>query len=311
MDVGQLRTLVHVAELGSLSKASDRLHIAQPALSRQIRLLEEELGARLFDRHGRGMVITDIGREVLAHALRVLAEMEQIRASVADLNASLHGTVAIGMPPTVAEIITAPLARLFRDEHPQVVPRFVPGFTGYLLDWLQRGEVDVAVLYDPQPSRTLKIKPLLLENLFLIGPPEADLTPIRAVPFQKLAGEKMLLPSARHGLRAIVDRCAVEACISFQVVLEADSLSTLKDLVQTGFGLTILPLAPIHEDIAEGRLKAAPLVDPTPARRLILAYPGDRPISRLTRFAGESVAAVVGDLVSQGIWAGHLLSEKA
>src|ERR1044071_7369421 len=137
MDVGQLRTLVHVAELGSLSKASDRLRIAQPALSRQIRLLEEELGARLFDRHGRGMVITDIGREVLAHALRVLAEMEQIRASVADLNASLHGTVAIGMPPTVAEIITSPLARLFRDKHPQVVPRFVPGFTGYLLDWLQ------------------------------------------------------------------------------------------------------------------------------------------------------------------------------
>jgi LysR family transcriptional regulator, nitrogen assimilation regulatory protein len=311
MDVGQLRTLVHVAELGSLSKASDRLHIAQPALSRQIRLLEEELGARLFDRHGRGMVITDIGREVLAHALRVLGEMEQIRASVADLNASLQGTVAIGMPPTVAEIITAPLARLFRDKHPQVVPRFVPAFTGYLLDWLQRGEVDVAVLYDPQPSRTLKIKPLLLENLFLIGPAEADLVQIRAVPFQKLAGEKMLLPSARHGLRAIVDRCAEEAGISFCVALEADSLSTLKDLVKTGFGLTILPLAPIHEDIAAGRLKAAPLVDPTPTRRLILAYPGDRPISRLTRFAGESIGTVVGDLVSSGVWAGHLLSDKA
>lgn len=311
MDVGQLRTLVHVAELGSLSKASDRLHIAQPALSRQIRLLEEELGARLFDRHGRGMVITDIGREVLAHALRVLAEMEQIRASVADLNASLHGTVAIGMPPTVAEIITAPLAHLFRDKHPQVVPRFVPGFTGYLLDWLQRGEVDLAVLYDPQPSRTLKITPLLLENLFLIGPPDSDLTPIRAVPFRKLAGEKLLLPSARHGLRAIVDRCAEEAQVSFCVTLEADSLSTMTDLVRSGFGLTILPLAPIHEDIAAGRLKAAPLVDPTPARRLILAYPGDRPISRLTRFAGESIGAVVSDLVSRGVWAGHLLSEKA
>lgn len=311
MDVGQLRTLVHVAELGSLSKASDRLHIAQPALSRQIRLLEEELGARLFDRHGRGMVITDIGREVLSHALRVLADMEQIRASVADLNASLQGPVAIGMPPTVADIITAPLARIFRERHPQVVPRFVPSFTGHLLDWLQRGEIDVAVLYDPQPSRTLKIKPLLLENLFLIGPPEADLSPIRAMPFARLAAEKILLPSTRHGLRAIVDRCAEEAQVSLCVALEADSLATLKDLVKAGFGWTILPLAPIHEDVAAGRLKAAPLVDPAPTRRLILAYPGDRPISRLARFAGDSICAVVSDLVSRGVWAGHLLSDKS
>ncbi|HZW46452.1 MAG TPA: LysR family transcriptional regulator, partial [Microvirga sp.] len=83
MDIAQLRTLIHVAELGSLSKAAGRLHIAQPALSRQIRLLEEELGIRLFDRHGRGMVLTERGRDVLRHAIRVLAELEELRASAA------------------------------------------------------------------------------------------------------------------------------------------------------------------------------------------------------------------------------------
>src|SRR5690242_15274567 len=81
MDVVQLKTLIHVAELGSLSKAADRLNIAQPALSRQIRLLEDELGVFLFDRPGRGMVITEVGREVLDHATRVMAELEAIRHS--------------------------------------------------------------------------------------------------------------------------------------------------------------------------------------------------------------------------------------
>lgn len=91
MDVTQLRTLIHVAELGSLSKAVDRLHIAQPALSRHVRLLEEELGVRPFDRHGRGMIVTEQGQGVLRHALRAMAELEEIRAVVSDENAPLRG----------------------------------------------------------------------------------------------------------------------------------------------------------------------------------------------------------------------------
>ena len=114
MDISQLRTLIHVAELGSLSKASDRLHIAQPALSRQIRLLEQELGVRLFDRHGRGMIATDQGRDVLRHALRIMAELEEIRAVVSDENAPLRGHVSIGMPPTASDILSAPLVSAFK-----------------------------------------------------------------------------------------------------------------------------------------------------------------------------------------------------
>src|ERR1044071_2451136 len=106
MELSQLRTLIHVAELGSLSKAADRLHIAQPALSRQIQLLEKELGVYLFERHGRGMIITDIGREVLEHARRVLLELESIRTVVAQDRTSFRGLVVVGMTPTVAEIVT-------------------------------------------------------------------------------------------------------------------------------------------------------------------------------------------------------------
>lgn len=307
MDLNQLRTLIHVAELGSLSKAADRLRIAQPALSRQMRLLEEELGTRLFERHGRGMVISEAGKHVLSRATRIMAEVQDIKADLAELNSTITGRVVIGMPPTVSEIITVPLVDIFRHVHPGVELRFVSAFTGYLLDWLQRGEVDVAVLYDPQPTRSLRSRPLLLESLLLIGDSSAGLSINRAKPFSCLGEHRLLLPSRQHGLRAIVERLAVEADITLNVSVEADSLSTLKNLVRNGHGFTILPLAPIHEDIEKGRLTAAPLIEPSPSRRLVLTSSSDRQITRGAQFAADAIVRVITDLVDRGIWVGHLL----
>jgi LysR family transcriptional regulator, nitrogen assimilation regulatory protein len=308
MDLSQLRTLIHVAELGSLSKAADRMRIAQPALSRQMRLLEEELGVRLFVRHGRGMVITEQGRDVLAHAMRVMAELDEIRARTSDANAPLTGQIAIGMPPTVADILSVPLVTAFGKSHPKVMLRLVSAYTGYLLDWLHRGEIDVAILYDPHAARSVRSRPLLLENLFLIGPRKAGFSTARAIPFKQLDGKRLLLPSVRHGLRTIVERCATEAGISLDVAIEADSYATLKDLVRRGHGWTILPLAPIHDDIVARRLTAAALIDPVPVRRLMLSYPADRPVSRLARFAGETITSIVSDQVERAVWAGQLLA---
>ena len=305
MELSQLRTLIQVAELGSLSKAADRMHIAQPALSRQIRLLEEELGIRLFARHGRGMIITEQGQKVLQHATRILAELEEIRTQASET--SLTGQIAIGMPPTVADIISVPLVTAFGEAHPKVMLRLVSAYTGYLLDWLHRGEIDLAILYDPRPVRSLRSEPMLLESLVLIGPPEAGFSITRAMPFEKLQGRRLLLPSPRHGLRIIVERCAAETGIALDIAVEADSYATLKDLVRHGHGWTILPLAAIGEDIAAGQLSAAALVDPAPVRRLTLSYPADRPVARLTSVAAAIIKAIVSDKVERALWPGQLL----
>ena len=311
MELSQLRTLIHVAELGSLSKAADRLHIAQPALSRQVRMLEEELGFALFLRHGRGMVLSEQGAEVLTHATRIFAEVEEIRATAKPAGAPLTGEVAIGLPPTVAEIISLPLAAAFGKAHPDAKLRLVSAYTGYLLDWLHRGEIDTAVMYDPRNARSLRCRPLLLENLFLIGPPGTGFSTFQAVSFASLEGKRLLLPSLKHGLRIIVENCAAETGITLDVGIEADTYALLKDLVRTGHGWTILPLAPIHADVTAGLLTAAPLIDPAPARRLILAYPADRPASRLARFAGQAIEETARDLVERAVWAGQLLSPKS
>lgn len=307
MDIIKLRTLIHVAELGSLSKAAERMRIAQPALSRHVRLLEEELGVRLFDRHGRGMVINDAGKEVLSRALRIINEFNDIKSSVSGDAGSLSGRIIIGMPPTVGEILSVPLVRAIRSTHPRLEIRFITAFSGYLADWLQRGELDVAVIYDPQLVRSMRSRPLLLESLVLVGPPDSGLSLDKAVPFSRLGEVTMLLPNPRHGLRGLIDRFALAAEIELTVDIETDSLHMLKDLVRNGFGYTVLPLAPIHADIIEGRLSAAPLIDPAPARRLLLAYPPDRSISRAARFASDQVSAIVDDLVRRGVWKGDFL----
>ena len=309
MDVPQLRTILQVAELGSLSKAADRLRIAQPALSRQVRLLEEELGIRLFDRHGRGMVVTEAGKEVLRHAQRIMQELDEIRATVADEDAPLRGQVSIGMPPTVSDILSVPLVSAFQVRHPEARLRIVSAYTGYLLDWLHRGELDVAIMYETRPVRSLRMEPLLEEVLFLIGPPDSGLRPDLPVSFAQVAALKLFLPSLGHGLRTILEQSAQIAGCRLEVPVEADSYSTLKNLVESGHGYTILPLAPIHRDVLVGRLVYAPIEGPTPSRRLMLTYPTDRATLRLARFAGNVMTATASDLVRSGVWSGRLLAE--
>ncbi|MRK21935.1 LysR family transcriptional regulator [Pseudomonas sp. JG-B] len=307
MDIVRLKTLIHVAELGSLSKAANRLHIAQPALSRQIRHLEEELGVELFERHGRGMVVTELGLQIVEHASRILEEIESIRATASAGSSSLWGSVTIGATPTVAEIVTVPLVRKIRELHPNLAVRFSSAFSGYLLDWLQSGELDLAFSYDPQPRHTLRIQPVMMENLVLVGPPRAGLSLDKPVTFASLQDQQVVIPSTRHSLRAIVEDCARQAGIKLNCNVEADSFAAMIDLVREGFGLTILPQAPIYSQVQAGTLSAAPLIEPQPSRKLVLVYPADRKVSPAAKYVGQAFIELTEDLVARNIWAGHML----
>lgn len=300
MDVSQLRTVLHVAELGSLSRASERLRIAQPALSRQVRLLEAELGVRLFERHGRGMVPTEAGADVVRHARRVMAELDEIRATVAGDEAALRGHVSVGMPPTVADLISVPLVAAFRARHPEATLRIVSAYSASLLDWLQRGELNVAILYGTRPAASLRTVPLIEEPLSLIGPPGAMLAgPVGIDAVARLA---LLLPSPGNGLRAIVEGWADAAGVALDVKVEADSYATLKALVENGHGYTILPPAPLTAERQAGRLTVAALAEPAPSRRLVLTMPAEREASRLTRYAAAAIETTALGLVDAGTW---------
>lgn len=198
--------------------------------------------------------------------------------------------------------------RAFDARHPGVELGFVSAFSGYLLDWQQRGELDLAVLYDPQTTRSLRTRPLLLESFYLIGPPGAGLRRRRPLRFAALAERPLVLPGPRHAMRSIFQRCAAEAGIQLKVRIEVDSLSAMKDLVRGGYGETLLPLASMHDEVASGQLIAVPLLDPVPTRRMALSFPADRPASRAAQFAAAEIARIVSERVADGTWSGEIIA---
>ncbi len=302
MDVSQLRTIVYVAKYGSLSKAADQLCIAQPALSRHVRLLEDELGTRLFTRHGRGMILTEQGLVILQHAQRILTEFDEIRSTISAEGSAFTGRVSIGMPPTVTELLALPLVEAMRQAHPAATVRIVTGYSLYLLDWVHRGDIDVAILYDPRAIRSLKTEPLLEENFYVVAPWEAGLASDIPFPVADLAGKPLILPSADHSLRQIIDRAAAQAGISLSTAVEGDSYTALKQFVLKDGRWTVLPFAAVQQDVAARRLSAAPLVSPTPMRLLELAVSADRPLTRLASVAQQLIVSVTSRLVKTGQW---------
>ncbi|NOG73072.1 LysR family transcriptional regulator [Roseicella sp. DB1501] len=301
MDLRQLRTFREVAEAGSLSRAADRLRLAQPALSRQIRMLEEEIGTPLFARHGRGMQLTEAGQAFLDRILGPVRQLERAGEEVRALGSAVSGQVALGMMPTLACVLAGPLARRVAAEHPGLSLRIVEGYTGHLVEWVQRGVTDATLLYGPAQALHLRVSELLLEEMVLVGDAGSGIGPA-PVPFATLAGRRLVLPSRAHGLRRIVETAAGRARITLEVGFEADSFGVLKDLVEAGLGQAVLPRSAIRAEEAAGRLRSAPLVRPVPRRQVVLALPPDRPASRATATVLGLLRREVAARAAAGDW---------
>lgn len=302
MELRQIRTFVHVAELGSISAAAERLHMAQPALSRHLQALEQELGVRLFQRHGRGVALTPAGTMLLSRSTGVLRELDGMREDLRNAAEKPCGRVSFALPPTVAEFLCGPLVEHFSRSFPQVQLSISTGYSGYVLDWLQRGMVDVAVLYDVAASPMLRLRALLPERLHLIEHRQDVATPAGAVPVEALFERRLILPRPQHGLRRLLDAVAARKGMTLMPVIEVDSLPLQLDLVRRGFGSTVLPAAAAHADISAGRLAARALIAPEVTRHLVLATPIDRPPTSAARLFVEAIEETTRSLVASGVW---------
>src|SRR3990167_6114127 len=164
MDLKQIEYFVRVAELGSFTRASVVLDIAQPALSRQVRLLEVELRQNLLVRNGRGATPTEAGKLLLEHGRGILHQVERAREELGRVRGALAGRVAIGLPPSIAKVLTVPLTRAFRQQLPQASISISEGLSAHMQEWLQTGRLDIAVLYNAMPAPDIEIAPLLDED---------------------------------------------------------------------------------------------------------------------------------------------------
>jgi DNA-binding transcriptional LysR family regulator len=298
VDFKRLGYFAQIAELGSLTRTSERLGIAQPSLSRQMRLLEQELGVTLFTRGHRGMQLTEAGELLRARIVGPMRQIGHAIYEVRSLPSETGGSVVFGMPPTMIQLLAGPLARRVAGSAPNISLRILDGYSGHLLDWIRRGELDAAILYGPTPAGVNATK-LVEDELVLVGPPDAPIGADAAVAFRRLAGLPLILPSPMHGLRGALEGAAAKARVKLSVEQQADSFHLMKELVESGLGYTVLPHFAVGREVAAGRLARWRIVDPVPRRQLYLAMQSGaespRAVLQVEELVRQEVAALIGD----------------
>lgn len=302
MDFKQLKAVVTVAEVGSVTRAAELLYLAQPAVTRQIRALERELGVVLFERTREGMRPTDAGTAMVRRARRALHELERARADVQPTPDVVTGTVTLGLLESTSDLLAGRLAAAIADQHPGIELRLVTGYSGHLQQWLDGGELDLTLLYNLGRAPSLNNHPLVRERLWAVAPPSDGLRGDRPVPFGAVAGHPLVLPTPGHALRTLIDGAVGQAGVEMDVAVETNSMRLQRRLVLDGHGWTILPGVGVAADVAAGLLSAAPLCDPEVWRSIVLAAPRVSPSLAAVKVVGRALIHLVQTAVAEGDW---------
>ena len=316
MELRQLRYLVRVVELGSISRAAADLGLVQSALSQQITRLESELSTRLLRRTARGVAPTEAGLAFFREAQLALRHADQaVRAAQ---QARLSGSVTIGLAPTTAAVLGLPLMQEMRSRYPDVRLHMVEGMSGHLTAMLNARELDLAVLFDTRADldqqagdHRWQVVPLLEEELYLIrrrspedGPGEPP-----AITLADLGDEPLILPTRPHGLRSTLDKSFAAARATPNVVLEIDSLAMVMAAVEARLGSSLQPWAALgrYPD-GEQRFQLTRIADPQARRFNLLCTLPDEELSPAGLAARVVLRDCVERLVASGEWRGTALA---
>jgi LysR family nitrogen assimilation transcriptional regulator len=287
-----------VAELGSFTRAAIALDVAQPALSRQVRLLEVELRQTLLVRNGRGATPTEAGKLLLAHARGILHQVERAKEELGRVRGALAGRVAIGLPPSLARVLAVPLTRAFRQKLPQASLSISEGLTANMQEWLITGRLDIAVLYNAQPVPEIEIQPLREEELWLVQqrpPGLSEDPPPPPMPLRELAEVPLIIPSRPNAFRMQVETELANIGCRPIVALEIDGVSAILDLVADGAGAALLSRNAVASSIKPSAYRLRGITPPL-RTRLSLATSSQRPTTltqqQTLALIAETLAAV-------------------
>jgi LysR family nitrogen assimilation transcriptional regulator len=302
MNSDDLEYFVRVATSGSITRAAMELGTDQSTLSRHMARLEADSQVRLFHRSGRGVVLTEAGHALIRCAQKVSSAMEDTRSVIQSLSEQGPAQVVVAAQPTIARMAFGPVGKALKSQFPNTRLRFVEGLGTHMLAWLAAGEVDIAILYLPTHPGGLKVDMLLREQIRLVAP--ASYAHIgSSFPVRQLGQVPLILPSTPHGLRLLAESLANKAGVSLDIALECDaSTNVTKRLVEYGCGCTILPLAAVADEVAQGKLRTARLVDPEVVRDVAIATAKNRP--PVTQLWGitQIIRQEVAQIVANGSW---------
>ncbi|PXW35473.1 UNVERIFIED_CONTAM: DNA-binding transcriptional LysR family regulator [Williamsia faeni] len=302
MDTHRLKYFLQVAEEGSVTRAANVAGIAQPALSRQIRLLEEDLGVTLFRRTSRGVVLTEEGERLRSATAVPLRQLERAITYAGSPLARIERGLFLGLPATAAEVLSVPLLGSLSSAFPRVTFHVAVANTDQLLGDLLKGSVDLAIM-NPVTDDRIFYSDLLAEELFVVGGLSSTLDPARPVLFSELADHPLVLPSSQTGIGNTLSNTALRHEMRLRAKFVTDSLDVTKELIVAGHGYGILPLSACRGEVEAGRLIYAPLVAPVLTQQLGMAATAHLELPRgLAIKIGEIISDEVARLISSGSW---------
>lgn len=300
MDTRRLSAFVKIVDTGSLTRAADNLHVAQPALSQQLAALEAHFRQRLLIRSKRGVVPTEAGRALYRHAQIILRQLSQAQTDVGQSIQTVAGAVSLGLAPySAGAALALPLLRLVRERYPGIVLHINENFGGVISELVMTGKMDMALIYQPGPIKGVKFEPMFEEELFVLSSQRIAPGQDRDVAVSGLAGIALLLPSRIHTIRKLVDSAFERAGIVPDVVAEIESAATLASAVDSGLGATILPWSSASS-IAESQRRAsgrelyiARIIEPSLKARIAICTPDQLAMSDAALAVHELILELV------------------
>jgi LysR family transcriptional regulator, transcription activator of glutamate synthase operon len=295
VELRHLRYFEAVARHSHVTRAAAELHIAQPALSKQISQLEQELGVALFDRVGRNVRLTEAGEALLPHARSVLAQVEAARAEMDERVGLRRGRAVVGASPSVGTQLLPQTLAGFNQRYPGIEMRLHESGIQTLLEWLESGNVDVAIVTLPVYDEALTVVPLFSEELVVVLPIGHRLSVLERISLHELRDDSWVLSPKNYELREATLNACLEAGFTPRVVLDGGEMDTLLRLVAAGVGVTIVPRLAVQNN---NNVVALQVTDMELKRSLGLVWRGDRLASPAARALREFLVEHLRNLVT-------------
>jgi LysR family transcriptional regulator, nitrogen assimilation regulatory protein len=295
-----LRYFLSVAQTGNLGRAARELNVSQPAISLQLRKLEEGLGTQLLLRHGRGVTLTPAGaclRDRLHTVMRLLASPLDEAAPE-----PTPRTISLAVPAEAGAPLVTPLARAFRARWPDVTLDVREGSGADLEEWLLHRHVDLAMLQDAAPLPEFEMTPVLTESLGLVAPVHSLIADgAGPLPLRELAGDSLILPGPQHWIRRRIDYAAQQYGVRLNPVLQVNSIALTKVMVRSGLGYAILPRSSVQDEVAHGALGFRPIGQPPLTCTRFIAFHRAAANTLVAAFA-VMACDVMATLAEDGQW---------
>lgn len=322
MDLRTLRYFITVLEAGSLSRAAGSLYIAQPALTAQIKKLEAELGAQLFDRSHAGVTPTPAGVQLYEDARRLLSDADAVRERIQRLPQGPEGSVTVALPFLLASLLMGPLLGALKMSHPRI--------RVFVLDDLSLGvrkamldrRADVGLLVDAPQAEGLHCRPVVSEAMYFCGqdhdgsaarmlrPPAMTQSPRPEIRFADAVAQPLVLQSRRFAIRRAVEDAAAVLGLPLNIAHEQDSTRVIRSLYLSGAGFTFTPACALNDQPApRPNWVVARVTQPDLERTYSLATPAGRPVDAATQVVMETLVGQMKRMIEAGIWEAAWLGE--